>query len=279
MLCRSVDEREVEQHRRNLTAYGYTKIAGAMLPDALRHARERIAEIEDQAISAGDTARNDGGKTSRLIFNVQNLGKFFVDLIAEKVLLDLCMPFLNDPYYGALPPDVPNYVLGYYTARSSQENTPLPLHIDSIIPAPGDRTWAMQAVFMLNDQTRSNGCTVVVPGSHHSGNYTDRELDLTVPVESRAGDLVVWDSRLWHGALPNREGAPRWALIATFHMWWLKQKMDIPRILPQDIYASLSDLQKQLLGYCALPPTDHTDNVNTKRGYDVLKPRVADYYR
>lgn len=275
MLCRGMDEVETDQHIRNLRAYGFTKIEEAMTPDALQRARREIAALESEA------SGSDGAdvKTRGIVFNIQNQGKFFIDLVSAPAVHAACKPFLNDPYYDALPADAPNYTLAYYTARSSQEDSPLPLHIDSIIPAPGERTWAMQAVFMLDDQTIDNGCSVVVPGSHLSGRYTDREMDQTVPVESKAGDVVIWDSRLWHGALPNKVGTPRWALIATFHMWWIKQKMDIPRMLPQNIYAELTDEQKQLLGYCAIPPSDHTVEINTKLGYEALKPTVADYFK
>lgn len=275
MFLRSIEESELDQHIRNLQVYGFTKVEDALPKPVLERAVGGIKKLTTEATGP------DGQdvKTRGIAFNVQNEDKFYIDLVSDPAIHSVCMPFLNDPYYGALPADVPNYILAYYTARSSQSDSPLPLHIDSIIPAGGPRTWAMQAIFMLNDQTVENGCSLVVPGSHLSGNYTDRELDQTIPVESKAGDLVIWDSRLWHGALPNRSGAPRWALIATFHMWWLKQKMDIPRTLPQSIYEQLTDLQKQLLGFCALPPINGAETVDTKRGYDALKPSVADYFR
>ena len=54
---------------------------------------------------------------------------------------------------------------------------------------------------------------------------------------AKSGDLIIWDSRLWHGALENKSGLDRWALVATLTSWFVKQSMDIPRGLPKKIYS------------------------------------------
>ena len=92
------------------------------------------------------------------------------------------------------PTTAPNYILSYYNARSSGNR--LDLHINSYVPNPGPWCTAMQVVYMLDDTSERNGCTVVVPGSHRSGEFTDRSLRNVVPIIASAGDLVVWDSRL-----------------------------------------------------------------------------------
>jgi ectoine hydroxylase-related dioxygenase (phytanoyl-CoA dioxygenase family) len=88
----------------------------------------------------------------------------------------------------------------------------------------------------------------------------------------------MWDSRVWHGTHENVAGTSRWALIATFSRWWMKQAMDIPKSLPQEIYAQLTDRQKALMGFCSIPPVDESRRINTKCGYDFLKSSVRDYF-
>ena len=51
-----------------------------------------------------------------------------------------------------------------------------------------------------------------------------------------AGDLIIWDSRLWHGTLENRSKQSRWAIVTTLSSWWVKQAMDMPKSLPKKIY-------------------------------------------
>lgn len=119
-----------------------------------------------------------------------------------------------------------------YNARSSGKF--LDLHIDSLVPARGDFTWAMQAAFVLEDMDEENRFTVVEPANHQSGNYSDRPLTKRCPLSAKAGDIVIWDSRLWHGTLDNMADRSRLVLIATFTRWWVKQSMDMTRKLPEE---------------------------------------------
>ena len=185
--------------------------------------------------------------------------------------------FLNDEYYRFLDPNLPNFTLNYYNARSSGKK--LDLHIDSHIPFPGDHATMMQFVFLLEDSNEANGCTVVVPKSHQSGQYTDRSLDLSslTKLEGKKGDFIIWDSRLWHGTLENVSKVSRWALIATFGRWWIKPSIDIVRSVDSKIYEKCTDIEKQLLGFCSIPPRDPLDRINTKCGFDFLKSKLDEY--
>jgi ectoine hydroxylase-related dioxygenase (phytanoyl-CoA dioxygenase family) len=198
-----------------------------------------------------------------------------LDILVTPTVRALAIKKLNDVYYRFLPPEMPNYTLLYYNARSS--GSKLDLHIDSHIPFTGSRTIMMQFVFLLEDADESNGCTVVVPGSHKSAEYTDRELDKVYPLAGKAGDLICWDSRLWHGTRENTSKRSRWALIATLGMWWIKPSMDIVRSVDDKIYRGCSNEQKQLLGFCSIPPVSPLERVNTKCGYEFLKTSVKEY--
>jgi ectoine hydroxylase-related dioxygenase (phytanoyl-CoA dioxygenase family) len=196
-------------------------------------------------------------------------------LVSSQAITSIAKVKLNDPHYRFLPSDVPNYVLQYYNARSSGQK--LDLHIDSHIPFAGEFTNMMQFVILLEDSTVDNGCTVVVPGSHKSARFTDRELENVIPLTAKAGDLVCWDSRVWHGTLANVSKKSRWALIATLGMWWVKPSMDIVRGMNPEIYLQCNNQQKQLLGFCAVPPINPMERNNTKCGYDFLKPTLSEY--
>ena len=89
-----------------------------------------------------------------------------------------------------------------------------------------------------------------------------------------AGDVYVWDSRIWHGAGPNPGEGTRWSLIATYCRWWLKQMFDITGTLPQSVYDTLTDRQKAVMGFCSIPWSSETQGIDMKRGYDELPTRV-----
>ena len=110
------------------------------------------------------------------------------------------------------------------------------------------------------------------------GHLPDRSLtDVAIELSCNPGDVIVWDSRLWHGALQNVTGADRWSLVATFRPWFLKQNYDPVLGMPEELYAVLDDQQKALCGFLSRPPRDEKEKVSLKEGYEGLRPRVADY--
>jgi ectoine hydroxylase-related dioxygenase (phytanoyl-CoA dioxygenase family) len=213
------------------------------------------------------------------IYNLQNKDIFFLEALFMPVEVEnILMHFLNDKWYKQIPQTEPNYILRSYGARSS--NKGLPLHIDSFIPYIGDQVIAMQYAIILEDQNYNNGCTVVVPGSHKSGLYASQDaMKSAIPIESKAGDVVMWDSRLWHGTTDNNSGKTRWAIVSTFVRWWIKQHFNITDNLPQDIYERLSDKQKAVLGFCSVPFNTEYQGIDLKRGHENLYTDVSEYKR
>jgi ectoine hydroxylase-related dioxygenase (phytanoyl-CoA dioxygenase family) len=71
---------------------------------------------------------------------------------------------------------------------------------------------------MLTDFTVENGGTRLAPRSHLSG----RNPDGSVPIASRrsrrrkAGSVVVFDGRTWHGTGRNLDPEPRIAALLAF---------------------------------------------------------------
>jgi ectoine hydroxylase-related dioxygenase (phytanoyl-CoA dioxygenase family) len=212
-----------------------------------------------------------------MVYNLQSKDIFFSKLILETPIIeDVLKHFLNDKWFSSLPADHPNYILRSFLARSS--NHRMPMHIDSFVPYTGSHPFIMQCSILLEDQTKENGCTVIVPRSHQSDQYADPDTFKTaVPIEAKAGDLVFWDSRIWHGAGENTSGGTRWSIIATFCRWWIKQAFDIPGNIPQDIYDQLTDRQRAVMGYCSVPYDDETFGIDMKRSYDLLPKKVSDY--
>ena len=262
-----------EDYISEIETYGYTIIKAGN--EDFKQNLDMIKGINHGQASENKTFYSERSQDG-LVYNLQNKDVSFIKLLSNPVVQDILRHFLNDSYYQALDQEIPNFILSYYNARSS--GSFLDLHIDSLVPAPGQFTWAMQAAFVLEDMNETNGCTVVVPGSHQSGRYSDRSLKKRIPLIAEAGDIAIWDSRLWHGTLDNLSNKSRWVLIATFTRWWVKQSMDMTRKLPQDIYEQLTDAEKLMLGFCSIPPFDETGSIHTKKSYEELKPNVADYW-
>ena len=218
------------------------------------------------------------GRDALITWNLQYKHPYFLELLfaspeIERILIRL----LNDTWYRPIPQDEPNYILRTYVARSSRDS--LPLHVDSFFAYAGDAVISMQYAIILEDMDEMNGATLVVPGSHTSGQYAEQSaLQDAIAVEARAGDVVLLDSRIWHGATENRSGRTRWSLWATFNRWWIKQSFRITQKLPQDIYATLTDKQKAVMGFCSIPYGDESEGIDMRVGYESLEERVSSYW-
>lgn len=256
-----------------IEVYGYTKI-----PKHIKNCDDLLKILEENYV-------NEQGKNKQLhaeragdkyVYNLQNKSIEFIRLISNEVITSIIKHFLNDPFYQVMPTEEPNFILNYYNSRSSGGF--LDLHIDCKVPATGKYTWVMQVAFVLEDMDELNGCTVVVPGSHKSGEYTDRSFQKRIPLTAKAGDVLIWDSRLWHGTRENISGKSRWVAIATVSQWWIKQNLDIPRMLPQEIYEKCTENEKVLLGFCSIPPITDEKTVIMKKDKSFLKDNVQDYF-
>ena len=107
----------------------------------------------------------------------------------------------------------------------------------------------------MEDATVENGCLWMYPGSHHEGGVhrlfkrnpngdgtifdkepVEYDDDKFVPLECKAGDLVLIHGQMVHKSFPNKSDVSR--NIYTFHMlekeahysdWnWLKESADVP---------------------------------------------------
>lgn len=253
---------------------GYTIIKSVLEQEIIDELLDIILNYQTTGAGKG-VSKNQA--TDKYVYHLQYKSKKFLDIITEwHGGLDIIKPFLQDPYYLQLPKDAYNFLLAYYNARSSNEI--LPLHIDNYVPSTGSYPNSMQIVYSLNGQREENGATIIVPGSHMSGKWPDRTLNnIAQTIVCDPGDVIIWDSRVWHGALKNKIGADRWSLVATFRPWFMKQNYDPVRGMSEEIYQILTNKQKALCGFLSLPPKDEAEKVSLKEGYYDLKGSLADY--
>ncbi|MBH67686.1 MAG: hypothetical protein CMM58_04970 [Rhodospirillaceae bacterium] len=274
--CRPIDFKEENQHLKRIRSSGYTVIEQVLNDQLITKLLTKVLRNFDGQSSL-PIAEVPMEWDANWVLNLQNKDKEFIDLLDMSIVKRLMMASLNDPHFRHFPVSDPNYILGQFVARSSVEE--LELHIDAGMPQPGKSTTMMQLSFILEDVTLENGCTVVVPGSHLLGEYSDRDYKNVIPIPARAGDILVWDARLWHGSRKNITKKTRWCIIATFQRWWIKQSFDIPRGLPQNIYAQLTNKQKALLGYSTVPPINEKERRTRAMKYSELADTVDGFYK
>lgn len=257
---------------------GYVVLPKAVSQSAVAALLSRMNEVGEARAGADDVDQPFLNRGHDVLYSLQREDVAFARAFTgDEGLMALLRRLLNDTWYRQIPADNANFILRSLIGRSSGPAV-LPLHIDSFIPSSGALSFSCQVSIVLEGQTPERGCTVVVPGSHLYDRYADQSaMADAIPIVADAGDMVVWDSRLWHGALGNTTGGSRWSLIATFTRWWIKQNFDMTGTLPQSIYDQLTDDEKAVFGFCSRPPRDEFERTDIKAGHEQLKPLVKDY--
>jgi hypothetical protein len=257
-----------------LETNGYTVIKSLF---DLKLLQSLLSDIKTGNLDTGEGAdipRLNRG--SDIIYNPFFYDKRFFDLFRDKTIDHLMQFFLNDLYYKGLEGH-PNYILRSMICRSSKEK--LPWHIDSFIPFVGQYPSTFQVVIPLEDFKTDTGPTLLFPGSHQHGTYAQQDLELgtgVVELSAQVGDVIIWDARIWHAAKSNNSGNTRWAVIATFTRWWIKQNYRYTEIISRiQSLEKYSDSDLVILGGASDTPLSHMESVDLKGGIErINKLRV-----
>jgi len=131
----------------------------------------------------------------------------------------------------------------------------------------------MQVFIALEEMNGCNGALCVVPKSHHSmqlPNINYESLENEIILDLKPGDIVIFDSRMWHRTRSEKNSKGAWSILLTYRCWWLKQQFDL-FALTKKFHSLLSDNQKLILGGCSIPSVDIFSTSSMRRGYDFLK--------
>ncbi len=174
-------------------------------------------------------------------------GRVFVDLFDsaelmapfEAVLGEGCIVYANTS--SSMPPGGRNFSVR--------------IHVDCPRLIPGYLT-NFGAIILLDDFTEENGATWFLPRSH-------RRADAPPEAEffrdarrliAPAGSVWFFDTRIWHSGAVNR--TDRWRHSITINMCrpYMKQRLDIPRLMEGADLSGVSEKALQKLGFHAQTP-------------------------
>lgn len=122
---------------------------------------------------------------------------------------------------------------------------------------PANRTPGVNTLILVDDLTRENGGTALLPASHHSllTQPNAKEMgDLSIQISANAGDVLFFDARIWHCAGENRSKEPRRLIKMLFCESFIQPQMDYARAVDPSVLNSLVPAARKLLGVGITPP-------------------------
>jgi ectoine hydroxylase-related dioxygenase (phytanoyl-CoA dioxygenase family) len=115
----------------------------------------------------------------------------------------------------------------------------------------------LNCLLMIDDFTVDNGATYLLPDSHKvEQKPTEIEFyNNSIQAIGKKGDLLIFNSNVWHCAALNTSTKERKALPFTISKSFMKPLFDYPRALGYDALNSYSNDLKQFLGFFSRVPS------------------------
>jgi hypothetical protein len=230
--------------QRQLDDEGYVVLHGCMEPGLLHALRTRILELFDQeGERAGSEFKTE--EHAHRLANLVNKGEVFRRAIVLPEVIERVRHVLGE-----------DCKLSSLNARSADPNTDVgqPLHVDMGAIPDEKGYWVCNTVWMLDDFTRDNGPTRMIPGSHKWGTRPQDVLaDPFAPhpeevlLTGKAGSIAVMNAHLWHGGTANHTAAPRLAMHGFYCRRDKPQQQYQKQLLDADVQAGLSPELRHLL--------------------------------
>lgn len=110
------------------------------------------------------------------------------------------------------------------------------------------RPLAINALFCVDNFTKLNGATTVIPCSHKSEKFPSNTFieNHALSIEAPAGSFIVLDCMVFHKGGFNNTERPRRAVNHVYTIPHLKQQINIANVL--DFSSDLSDYEREILG-------------------------------
>jgi len=231
--------------KNELDRRGYTAIEGLVPPQQIAELKGLFEErIEEEALLAGIEPG------CLRLSNCVNKGENFLRAIFYTPVLGAAAAIIRRPFK----------LHGYNARNPLLRGGGQALHrdIDTGPQLEGRTTNGssdlINALWILDDFTESNGPTRVIPGSHlHS---RDIHQEMADPMQRHpeeelliapAGTIVIINGALWHSGTENISGAPRRALHISFVERHFPQQVEQRTHIENRTFLALSAVERFLL--------------------------------
>lgn len=120
----------------------------------------------------------------------------------------------------------------------------------------GGTVLSVNSFIPLSRFSTETGATEFLVGTHQREGFRpdgDQEV-VSVSAEAEPGDVIFFDSTIWHRAGVNTSKSDRLALNQQYTPPWIKQQLDLCRLMPRTVIAAQPDKLQRVIGFHSRPP-------------------------
>jgi hypothetical protein len=142
------------------------------------------------------------------------------------------------------------------------------IHADDLMFSfehPG-REAMINCMWAVDEFTKENGATLLVPGSHKWPRDRIPEAHEITQGAMPKGSVLIYFGSLLHAGGANRTDKPRTGIVISYSLGWLRQAENQYLAVPPEIARALPEELQRLLGYFV-----HEPNLGCVEGQDPIR--------
>lgn len=218
---------ENEENFESILRNGYTIIKNVFSETDCDLAKQKIDKIyKEQILECGDedylTSINDNDVVRALLV----YDDFFNNFVISEKINDILKLAFGDRYILNLQNAPINRARSKHFGSAWHRD----LSYQHFIPS---RPVSLTSIICLDEFTKDNGGTSIIPFSHkfekfpskNFKNYNEKKI------EAKKGDVVLFDSLLFHRAGENNTDEERKLIVQVFTLPFIKQQISLPKAL------------------------------------------------
>lgn len=223
------------------------QIDGFLIEELRNAVSISFAKHRDIQISLNNEINSDG-----VALNVFNDDFAYVKLLEKLLELGIVKDIENNFFKS-------KFILNSISALDNKPNSP---NFSAIVHRDikffsKDLPIMLNALVLLDDFTIENGATMLLPYSHKTEEKpTDFSfINECIRAVGKKGDILLFNSNIWHCSAPNNTNESRRAIPMTFSKSCMKQMFDYTKSIEKESMYNFSEEMKQLLGFDSRVPS------------------------
>lgn len=258
----SQNEKSVAQGLEELFSRGWVKIQNVVDQTLVRQISN---ELDAALIKCSEEMTKAGiiGTTEGTVHHLPVFGGAFVEFLKKMYLHREVSAYFNPS----------KYILNSYGGvLNTNSSNPYVRNIHRDLRTFSTERLMLNILVMIDDFTLENGATYVLDGSHNCPNRPEDSMFYknSSRITGLKGDIVLFDSNLWHAAGENTTSATRRCLTITVTKPFYKPQFDYCSTLSEQQIKSLPEEVLQLFGYYSRIPASLSQ---------YYQPKESRFYR